>query len=233
MKNDSSLPDADAEQEELLQALESAHQELQSSSQLVAQLTRRLNETAMARVEGHRRIDLRALRSLDLKPGKYEINMSEPDDPQPMVTLTWLPGSLILGVELKQTDRDVTLPLPTVRETLSWSIPLPPPNTIPPPLSPEQPRPQSEAERMAKDQQYHAWRRAVEAYYQTQTQAAQRQATTDQPRASRDEEAVAEAMMAEIEARRADPQAHAGRTIMDVGQAAADQFLLASRNSLV
>ena len=60
---------------------------------------------------------------------------------------------------------------------------------------------------------------------------AKQQAAMDQHQASRDEEMVAEAMMAEIEARRADPQANAGRTIMDVGHAAADQVLSTSRNS--
>ncbi len=100
MENESDPPDADDENEELLRALESAAQKLQSSSQQVAELSRQLAETAMARVVGHRRIDLRALRSLDLKPGKYEISTSEPDEPRPRVTLTWMPGTLILGPDL-------------------------------------------------------------------------------------------------------------------------------------
>ena len=86
---------------------------------------------------------------------------------------------------------------------------------------------------MARDQQYHTWRRETEAYYQTQTQPVEQQAMLDQLRASQDEEKVAEAMMAEIEMRRADPQANAGRTIMEVGQAVAQQLSAASRSSPV
>lgn len=231
MKNESDLPDADAENEELLQELEFAAQKLQSSSQQVAELTRQLAETAMARVVGHRRIDLRALRSLDLKPGKYEISTSEPEDPQPQVTLTWIPGTLVLGPDLIPTDRDIHLPLPAIRESRTWPIPPPADNTLPPSPLPKKPGPESEAEQAAWARQYQTRRQAWLAHHRTQTQAAEQLASADQHRASRDEAVVAEAMMSEIEARRANPKENARRTIMEVGTQVATRLVEANRNN--
>ena len=230
MNNEFDSNDANAENEELLLELESAAQKLESSSQQVAELQRRLNETAMARVVGHRRIDLRALQSLDLRPGNYEISTSEPDDLEPRVTLVWMAGTLILGVDLIPTDRDVSLALPSIREPRIWQIPPPPPNALPPPLPQVEPNTLTEAQWAERGSQDRARREAWMTHHQRQTQAAEKWALSDRPQARQDEEMVAEAMMAEIEARRADPKANAGRTIMDVGQAVADQLLSANRN---
>ncbi len=231
MQNEPDLPDADAENEELLLELELAAQKVQLLSQQVIDLNQRLAETAMARVSGHRRIDLRALKSLDLRPGSYEISTSEPDDPEPRVTLLWMPGTLVLGPDLIPTERDVLLPLPTIREPRIWQIPPPPPNALPPPLPPVEPNTLTEAQWLERGSQDRARREAWMTHHQRQTHAAEQRVSMDQQQATQDEEKVAEAMMAEIEARRADPKANAGRTILDVGQEFAHQFLLASQSN--
>ena len=89
---------------------------LEASSRQTAELSRKLAETAMARITGQRRIDLRAVKSMDMLSGSYQITVSEPEAPQPLVTLTWMPGKLILGVDLIETNRDVHLP-PAKRPT--------------------------------------------------------------------------------------------------------------------
>lgn len=203
---------------------------LEASSRQTAELSRKLAETAMARITGQRRIDLRALKSLDMKPGSYQITVSEPEDPQPSVTLTWTTGELILGVDLIQTNRDVHLPLPNIRQPRSWSIPPPQPGQIPPPHQPPQSEQLSEAEQSILSQKYQARKQAWASHHRVQLQAATQRMDADQAQARRHEEQVAEAMMSEIEARRENPKVNARRTIMDVGEQTAEKLLKLSRS---
>ena len=236
MENDPD-PLPDDPDEELLLRLEASLQQTAELSQQTAELSRqaaessrKLAETAMARITGQRRIDLRALKSLDMKSGNYQITVSEPEDPQPSVTLTWIPGQLILGVDLIPTNRDVHLPLPSVRQPRSWSIPPPRPGQISPPHQPLQPDQMSVSERLALSQQHQARKQAWESYHRVQLQAATRYMNADQAQARQHEEQVAEAMMAEIEARRENPKVNANRTIMEVGERTAAKVLELSRS---
>lgn len=200
-------------------------QQLEGYSQLVAELSKRLTETAMARVSRWRRLDLRAVRSMELKPGKYQIINSTPEDPQLRVTLQWMPGQLVLGPDLIETNRDVVLSLPTVRETLHWDIPQPPPNTIPPPLAPKASDLISTGEREERRQLSVVRSQAWKKHHLAQTRAATQQMTADEMQASQDEESMVEAMIEEIELRRAYPKLHLRKTIMDVGQEIASRIL--------
>ena len=219
MKNEPEPPDAE---EEYLR-------EIESLSQQVVELSQQLTETAMARVSGWRRIDLRAIKSLDWSPGQYQISISEPEDPQPVVTLDWRPGQLILGADLVETQRDVRLPLPAIRETVSWPIPLPPPGKIPPP-PPAATEPLSVSDRAELRAKLQIRNQAWEQHHHDQTRAARERMTSDQAEATADEEKVAEAMVTEIEARRANPKENAGKTILNVAETVAAHLLTASRS---
>ena len=88
----------------------------------------------------------------------------------------------------------------------------------------------SVAEQSARSQQHQARKQTWENHHRVQLEAATQCMNADQAQAMRHEEQVAEAMMAEIEARRENPKVNANRTIMDVGEQAAAKLVELSRS---